>query len=410
MAGSDADGDAKNSPPHKKTRQSCRTGKNQPKDKNRPVHDISEESSGDEGGSGKNKPSDEPGFSTNQMQQFASILSQAMGSALASVSGWQSQNALRDASFGDKDGGAHEDEEKDSDSEDKGEGRELDEVDEYDKSLDNLIENRETFGPEISEKVGRVLSKCLGPALDEKVAKEKRDSYPRPENVKNLGVPRLNPEIYKRISGERQFADKAMQQIQSFSMAGMTAVGYQAELAWSIRNWFNSLKEEEKEKLPPELHKLGKMYVSLMDALLLFTRAMWETTSLRRKIVKNELVEPYKSLVDDEKNPASPEWLAGNDVHAAIRKAKDNAVLADKITAKSNWSGGNRKRSHSSDRRGARSGFGGMGAVNQGRGGGHYRQDSDRGRSKSRPSSSRGRGYDNNNGNDRRDFYRRDSR
>lgn len=66
------------------------------------------------------------------------------------------------------------------------------------------------------------------------------------------------------------------------------------------------------------------------------TRAMGEVTSLRRKIIKNELIEPYKSLVDDDKNPTSPAWLAGDDVHSAIRKAKENAALADKITAKSN--------------------------------------------------------------------------
>lgn len=123
----------------------------------------------------------------------------------------------------------------------------------------------------------------------------------------------------------------------------MTLVGQQAELALKMRSWYNKLKEEDREVLPPEFGKLAKTYVGLMDAAVLITRAMWETTSLRRKIIKNELVEPYKSLVDDDKNPASPDWLAGNDVHAAIRKAKENAALADKITAKSSSSGNNKR-------------------------------------------------------------------
>lgn len=65
-------------------------------------------------------------------------------------------------------------------------------------------------GPDMAEKVSRVLEKCLGQALDEKMVKDKCDAYPRLANVGNLSVPRLNPEIYKRISGEHQFGDKAL--------------------------------------------------------------------------------------------------------------------------------------------------------------------------------------------------------
>lgn len=84
--------------------------------------------------------------------------------------------------------------------------------------------------------------------------------------------------------------------------------------------------------------KLAKTYVALMDASVLMTRAMWEVTTLRREIIKNELIEPYKSLVDNEKNPAWPSWLAGDDIHAAIKKAKENAMtrsqprLAGRVT------------------------------------------------------------------------------
>lgn len=52
------------------------------------------------------------------------------------------------------------------------------------------------------EKVGRVLEKCLGPALDEEMVKEKLKKrlkgnlYPRPVNIGNLSVPRFNPKTY----------------------------------------------------------------------------------------------------------------------------------------------------------------------------------------------------------------------
>lgn len=94
-----------------------------------------------------------------------------------------------------------------------------------------------------------MLDKCLGTGLDERMVKEKQDLYQMPGNVLNLVVPKLYPEIYKRVSGERQWADKAMQQIQSFMVTGISAVGYQAALALKVRAWMHRLKEEDRKPL-----------------------------------------------------------------------------------------------------------------------------------------------------------------
>lgn len=52
---------------------------------------------------------------------------------------------------------------------------------------------------------------------------------------------------------------------------------------------------------------------------------------------KNDLVEPYKALMDDDKNPPTTEWLAGEDVPRALRKAKANAGIADVIGKRNKW-------------------------------------------------------------------------
>lgn len=65
---------------------------------------------------------------------------------------------------------------------------------------------------------------------------------------------------------------------------------------------------------------------------------MGDLTTIRRKMFKNNLVEPYKALMDEEKNPPTAEWLGGEDVHGAIRKAKANAGLADDIYNHNKWS------------------------------------------------------------------------
>lgn len=169
------------SPPMKRTRGS--------KAKIIPAHDISSENS-----------EVEDDTQAGQMKQFADILSVAMGSALASMTQTlASQNAQQFPPKSPQDGG---DEDKNSDSEDDNKQLPEDEVDEYDKSIGDLLGNQEKVGPDISDKIGRVLERCIDPILDDKAAREKRESFLRPGNVVNLKVPRLNNMIYKRISSE----------------------------------------------------------------------------------------------------------------------------------------------------------------------------------------------------------------
>lgn len=74
------------------------------------------------------------------------------------------------------------------------------------------------------------------------------------------------------------------------------AVARQAEKLLNLRTWAASLEAEEKEKLPHQINKLTAMYVELMDSLILFVKSMRDLTSIRRRMFKNDLVEPFRSL------------------------------------------------------------------------------------------------------------------
>lgn len=95
--------------------------------------------------------------------------------------------------------------------------------------------------------------------------------FPRPANIKNLRVPRLNPVIYKKVMREHERSDRMLQQVQSFLVAGMAAVASQAKHAMKLRAAYNRLKEKEKHNLPAELKTLDKSYV---------TKTMNELTTL----------------------------------------------------------------------------------------------------------------------------------
>lgn len=165
MAGSDERQEGETSPPLKRTRNASKRSKEK-------YHDISDSASEGDDHNKREKGFEESvgggGFSTNQMQQFATIISAAMGSAFAQVS---SGSSFPPSSH-NKDGGALSEDQQESEEEHK----EDDEVDDYDKTIDTIIGNQEVVGPEICEKVGRVLEKCLGPALDEKMVKKRESS------------------------------------------------------------------------------------------------------------------------------------------------------------------------------------------------------------------------------------------
>lgn len=82
---------------------------------------------------------------TNQMKEFASMISAAMGTTFAQVA---TTHALGTALFLPNSGqdGSHVSEEKESEEE---QGKEQDEVDNYNKSLDNILDKQEVVGPDI---------------------------------------------------------------------------------------------------------------------------------------------------------------------------------------------------------------------------------------------------------------------
>lgn len=286
-------------------------------------------------------------FTEKQMQTVSLLVRSAVSAAVAQVIPLagkhsnppsSSQNALGLGATPCSSAQGEGRQQNDTDRDQIEEGEVQDEqLDEYEKALKALLGDNLVTGLEISEKVGRLLERCLGPPLDEKTVKEKRDSFPRPTNITNLKVPRTNSLIFNKASSSHQNLDRNLQLTQSYLVGGIVAVGRQADKLLGLRSWAASLNESEKENLPEEVTKLTSMYVELMDSLILFVRVMGNMTTIRRRMFKADLVEPYKSLMEDDKNPPSPDWLGGEDVHAAIRKAKANAFLADDLARKNKW-------------------------------------------------------------------------
>lgn len=308
-------------------------------------HDISDSELSDDGNKKEEQPKDPLDLSANQLETVSLLVKTAVAAAVAQVlplARQSPQDAIGFASPGTSaqshfSGSSPDSRDDSSGKREEGEVTQDEEMDDYEKSLLALLGDAKLTGPDISDKIGRLLQRCLGNPLDEKVVKLKRDEYPRPDNVNNLQVPRTNPIIFKKASTDHQALDRGLQVTQSYLVGGISAVGRQAERMLKLRTWASNLGEDEKDNLPEEVSQLTDGYVNLMDSLILLVRVMGDLTTIRRRMFKNNLVEPYKALMDEDKNPPSAEWLGGEDVHGAIRKAKANAGLADDICNRNKW-------------------------------------------------------------------------
>lgn len=313
--------------------------------KNVKTYDISNSSELGEGKERDNRKEDSLELSASQLATVSLLVQSAVAAAVAEILPLANNNTQNSPGLASPGSSAQQQSlgllnssTPNGDREGQEEGEVHDEeLDDYEKELQSLLGDAKITGPEISEKISRLLERCLGNPLDEKVVKLKQEAYPRPENVSNLKVPRTNPLIFAKISSEHQGLDRAMQVTQSYLVGGNTAVGRQAEKLLGLRTWAAGLEQDEKDCLPEQVQHLTGIYVHLMDSLILLIRTMSDPTGLRRRMIRNDLVEPYQSLMEEEKNPPTPDWLGGDDVPVAIRKAKANAGLADDITKRGKW-------------------------------------------------------------------------
>lgn len=105
-----------------------------------------------------------------------SAISAAVAQVLPLTQRFSSQNALGGASTSAS--AQMEDNEEDRSSSKHpatGEEGEVhdEELDEYERALISLLGDNKITGPVISEKIGRLLERCLGSPLDDKIVKQK---------------------------------------------------------------------------------------------------------------------------------------------------------------------------------------------------------------------------------------------
>ena len=170
------------------------------------------------------------------------------------------------------------------------------------KSLDS----QERTPDPVNKKLAEVANVCWLEKLGDDQYKETTGKYFRPANCKKVVVPKVNEEIWGKLSHNANSRDVKFSRLQSnVTKAGCVVLN----TAESLLN----LSAKADKSLAGELHNL---LVQATDAIKLLGHASFEIAQLRREDIKPQLNKEYGDLLSA--NVPVTEWLFGDDLQTKL--------------------------------------------------------------------------------------------
>ena len=155
--------------------------------------------------------------------------------------------------------------------------------------LDNLAKSldlQERTSDPVNKKFAEVANACWLKKLGDDQYKETTGKYFRPENCKKVVVPKVNEEIWGKLSRNAKSRDVKFSRLQSNVTKASCVVLNTAESLLTL-----SAKADK--SLAGELHNL---LVQATDAIQLLGHASFEIVQLRREDIKPQLNKEYGDL------------------------------------------------------------------------------------------------------------------
>lgn len=188
----------------------------------------------------------------------------------------------------------------------------------------------EKTDPAINQGLAEIFNTLVKSKMSEGKLKEKIEQYVRPENVKDLRVPKVNPLVWSQLSSSMRSQDSKSQISQGVLQASTIASMKAANLVM------------EKYSNDQELLKL------VTDSVAMALQYNHDVNQSRRMALKKELHKDYASLCNvSPAEEGNSEFLFGD-----IAKATKDIAEANKLTKKVKPSNhGSMRGNHSGQRR-----------------------------------------------------------
>ena len=160
--------------------------------------------------------------------------------------------------------------------------------------LANDLTVSEKTSPPLREGLAAILNNLLSETMGDEKLKTKLDKYPRPENVKGLRTPKVNPSIWSQLSTTMKPQDVRSQKGQNTLIGAITAMTKAADLA---------LGKYSQDK---------ELITLLTDAVAMALQYNHEVNHSRRLAMKKVMHKDYAALCNLSTVDGTSEYLFGD--------------------------------------------------------------------------------------------------
>ena len=187
---------------------------------------------------------------------------------------------------------------------------------------EGMLEVRETlkdimkkpdYGPPLSKEIAESFEQLQVASLDRDFTKRLTEEYRVPENAKRLGVPRVQPEIFKNLLPQVRSSDEQMQLTQ---VPLSRAIVAQAKVADRIKALAAQKKLNREE--------VGSIFRPLMDAAVLMGMTQCQLNIKRRAMIRTR--HPNLGALCGPAVPVS-EYLFGENFDQQLKAAEAASKL-----------------------------------------------------------------------------------
>ena len=228
------------------------------------------------------------------------------------------ETLIEDSPEGTSDLGRLEDE--------SGKSKEGDEEDDFLTTLAlEYAADDKTCSP-VSTQLADIVNKRWSAKLSDDKFKEKVAKYDRPENCDRLQAPKVNPEIWSRISNTGQRQDLKLVSIQKTLVAVGSAITKTAQLLMDARQSGGIRRREGDENN----NLLNEVLTLQVDALALLGHTNYELSLRRREMMKPILNKDYASLCSSQTSVTS--MLFGDELQSQLNAIRASNRISQTAT------------------------------------------------------------------------------
>ena len=199
------------------------------------------------------------------------------------------------------------------------------------EQLADFFESEEKCGPEVSGGLAKTLNRGMRSRIAASKIDEVADKYLRPKNCDNLSVPKVNPEIWDKMSDTAQGRDIGFQKLQAQLLK---AVVIQARLMDDV---LKAMKEKQHVDV-------AKCWKQSSHGFQMLAHTFSQMSQKRRDLIRPEVGKQYRRLCSA--NTPITSLLFGDELNKQIKEITDADRVGNKLSTSSYYQKGRQSHRH----------------------------------------------------------------